>query len=145
MPNDNENLSLLLIKARESVLACLKPVLSKYDITEQQWRVIRVLYDKGDVSANVIASDSCILSPSLSRILSRLDSDGIIIRKADKSDQRSQSIRLSAKGKKLHQKISPAVEKEYQALTKSVGKDTVAKLMPLLTAYSAYGEEHGDL
>lgn len=138
MPKENEILSLLLVKARESAVSCVRPILAKHEITEQQWRVIRVLSESDDINAQRLATESCILSPSLSRILTRLSSDGIIIRKADKTDQRAQTIRLSAKGRRLHKKLLPLVEKEYQTLTKNVGKDTVNRLLPLLQKYSEY-------
>ena len=141
MPQKNEALSLLLIKARENSVACIKPILTRYDLTEQQWRVIRALYQMGESNAQDLAEQACILSPSLSRILSRLTTDGIVLRKAKAEDQRAQHIRLSAKGKRLHDKIQPAIEKQYQALSDNVGSDKLNKLMVLLEKYSVVGEE----
>ena len=97
MPQTSENLSLLLLKARESTVACIKPVLTRYNLTEQQWRVIRVLYQVGESNAQDLAVQSCILSPSLSRILARLTEDGIVLRKTNSDDQRAQNIRLERK------------------------------------------------
>ena len=34
---DNENLSLMLLKARENSIARVRPILAKYGLTEQQW------------------------------------------------------------------------------------------------------------
>ena len=139
MPKNNENLSLLLLKARENSVACIKPALSKYSLTEQQWRVIRVLFQVGETNAQDLAAQSCILSPSLSRILARLTEDGIVLRKTDNEDQRAQNIRLSAKGKRLHDKIQPLVEKQYKMLSESVGKEKISRLLALLEAYSESG------
>ena len=136
MPTQNENLSLMLLKARENSIACIKPALTRYNLTEQQWRVIRVLYQIDDTSAQDLANQSCILSPSLSRILSRLTQDGIVLRKTDSEDQRAQSIRLSAKGKRLHDKILPLVEKQYKTLLGDVGKEKVSRLINLLETYT---------
>ena len=141
MFKDNENLSLLLLKARENAVACIKPALTKHGLTEQQWRVLRVLSEVGESNAQDLASQSCILSPSLSRILARLTEDGIIVRKVDSDDQRAQNIRLSAKGKRLHSKIKPSVDKQYTALEKAVGKDKLSKLSEMLEGYSEAGQE----
>ncbi len=140
MPRNNENLSLLLLKARENSVACIKPALTKYGLTEQQWRVIRVLFQVGETNAQDLAMQSCILSPSLSRILARLTDDGIVLRKTDSEDQRAQNIRLSAKGKRLHDKIQPLVEKQYKMLSDSVGKEKISRLLALLEAYSESGQ-----
>ena len=140
MTQNNESLSLLLLKARENSIACIKPALTRHGLTEQQWRVIRVLYQVGETNAQDLAAQSCILSPSLSRILARLSEDGILLRKTDSGDQRAQNIRLSAKGKRLHDKIQPLVEKQYKALTDNVGKDKITRLLALLETYSEVGQ-----
>lgn len=141
MQHKNETLSLLLLKARENSVACIKPALMKHNLTEQQWRVIRTLYQLGESNAQDLANQSCILSPSLSRILARLTEDSIIVRKTNSEDQRAQNIRLSAKGKRLHDKIQPQVVKQYNNLADSVGKDKIGRLFKLLESYSESGEQ----
>ena len=136
MPSDIESLSVLLLNARENTIACIKPVLNKFDITEQQWRVIRELHKHNELNAQRLAEESNILSPSLSRILARFTDDGIVVRKVDKQDQRAQAIRLSAKGKRLHAKIQPEVEKQYKALSKSLGSEKISKLEGMLNQVS---------
>ncbi|TVZ37491.1 homoprotocatechuate degradation regulator HpaR [Alteromonadaceae bacterium 2753L.S.0a.02] len=136
MTVSHDNLPLLLLKARESSVACIRPVLSDAGLTEQQWRVLRTLAGAGEMNAQDLASNSCILSPSLSRILARLEADKIIIRKVDSADQRALNLKLSAKGKRLHDRLAPKVEKQYQQLVKDAGKDTVLKLANLLEKFA---------
>ncbi len=132
MPVEIESIMSLLLKAREGAVASIKPVLMKHDLTEQQWRVLRELKKHGDLNAQRLAQESDILSPSLSRILARFTETGIVVRKVDKEDQRAQSIRLSAKGKRVHDKIYPQVDKHYKAMIKSLGNDKLSKLENLL-------------
>lgn len=131
-PVDIEAISILLLKARDNAVAQIKPVLNKYDMTEQQWRVIRELDKHGELNAQRLAEQSNILSPSLSRILARLSDDGIVVRKINKEDQRAQNIRLSAKGKRLHGRILPEVEKRYTSMSKSLGNERLNRLQGLL-------------
>ncbi|MFL0803612.1 MAG: homoprotocatechuate degradation operon regulator HpaR [Agarilytica sp.] len=132
MPVDIESVTSLLLKAREGAVSCIKPVLTQHDLTEQQWRVIRELKKHGDLNAQKLARESGILSPSLSRILARFTDVGVVVRKVDKEDQRAQSIRLSAKGKRLHDKIFPKIEKQHKAMVKSVGNEKLSRLHDLL-------------
>ncbi|ACR12424.1 homoprotocatechuate degradation operon regulator HpaR [Teredinibacter turnerae] len=132
----HDNLPLLLLKARESSVACIRAVLSDASLTEQQWRVIRTLALAGELNAQDLANQSCILSPSLSRILARLEADKIIIRKVDATDQRALNLKLSAKGKRLHDRLAPRVDKQYQMLVKEAGKDTIVKLASLLEKFN---------
>ncbi len=136
MPVDIESITSLLLQTREGAVACIKPVLAKHELTEQQWRVIRELHKHGELNAQRLADESDILSPSLSRILARFAEVGVVVRKADKQDQRAQSIRLSAKGKRLHDKIHPHIEKQYKAMVKSVGSGNLSRLHDLLTQVS---------
>lgn len=137
MAVDIESVTSLLLQTREGVVASIKPVLTQHDLTEQQWRVIRELSRHGELNAQRLASESDILSPSLSRILARFAEVGIVVRKADKQDQRAQSIRLSAKGKRLYDKIHPQIDKRYKAMTKSVGSDNLTRLHAALGQVSS--------
>ena len=139
MTVSNENLPLLLLKARENSIACVRPILADFGLTEQQWRVIRTLKKEGEMNAQDLANESCILSPSLSRILNRLENEKIILKKVDSQDQRALNIRLSAKGNRLHDRIVPKVDKQYKLLSQAVGKDTINSLVGLLEEFSDRG------
>ena len=43
----HRNLPLLLLQAREGVLAHFRPILNAHGVTEQQWRIIRALLEGG--------------------------------------------------------------------------------------------------
>lgn len=131
-----ENLPLLLQKARENSVAFVRPVLAEHGLTEQQWRVLKVLDEHGERSAQDIANESCILSPSLSRILSRLEADGLILRKSDSADQRALLIKLSAKGKRVFKKIEPLVVRQYEKLGESLGEKTLVNLVAVLQEFT---------
>lgn len=141
MQHEIESISILLLKARDNTLAFIKPILNQYDITEQQWRVIRELHRHGELNAQRLSEESNILSPSLSRILARFSQDGVIVRKTDRRDQRAQNIRLSAKGKRMHNKILPQVEKQYTSLSKALGADRLSRLQNLLKHVTEHAVE----
>lgn len=132
MKVDFESLPILLQKARESVVLTARTTLSGFGLTEQQWRVIRTTYLNGELNAQTLASQSAILGPSLSRILNRLELDGILLRKVSPGDQRELVISLSAKGKRLHQKVQPKVQANYDALSSKLSASKVGQLVGLL-------------
>ena len=51
-------------------------------------------YLNGELNAQTLASQSAILGPSLSRILNRLEDDGVLVRKVSPGDQRELIISL---------------------------------------------------
>lgn len=130
-----EALPVLLLRARESSLAYVRPVLQEHGLTEPQWRVLNVLYQQPNLSAHSLAEQSCILSPSLSRILGRFMAEGLILRSVSSADQRSVTIRLSAKGKRLCQRLIPKLAVQYQALKKEGGPERIEQLTELLQEF----------
>lgn len=132
MKVDFESLPILLQKARESVVLTVRKTLAGFDLTEQQWRVIRTIYLNCELNAQTLASQSAILGPSLSRILNRLEQDGYLLRKISPGDQRELIISLSAKGKRLHQKVQPKVQANYDSLNAKLSAKKISELVGLL-------------
>jgi len=69
----HRNLPLLLLQAREHVIARFRPILNAHGITEQQWRIVRALIDTGPLEPREIGDLCRISSPSLAGVLSRME------------------------------------------------------------------------
>ncbi len=76
-------------------------MLADVGITEQQWRVLRVLDEGGAMEPTRIAEEACLLLPSLTRILQKLEEKDLILRRRDESDKRKQVVQISAEGQKV--------------------------------------------
>ncbi len=131
-----DSLTLQLLRARESAMMFFRPILQETGFTEQQWRVIRVLNDNGELEARQLAEKCCILSPSLTRIISRFEKDGLIIRNRSTKDQRITLLSLSDEASQIFQEVSPKIDQAYDQLIQKFGKDKMAELSELLTAVS---------
>ncbi len=51
IPPFERSVAAIMIKAKESVLAPMRPKLREHNITEPQWRVMRVINDRGATDA----------------------------------------------------------------------------------------------
>src|SRR5260370_23181625 len=71
--DDRQSLPIALLRAREAVMSYFRPHHRKGGITEQQWRVIRVLYLDGEMDAAELAPRAYLPAPSLSPILKDLE------------------------------------------------------------------------
>ncbi|MBL8355834.1 MAG: homoprotocatechuate degradation operon regulator HpaR, partial [Delftia acidovorans] len=67
----HRNLPLLLLQARESVIARFRPILQAHGLTEQQWRIVRALLESGPLEPRQIVEICRISSPSLAGVLAR--------------------------------------------------------------------------
>ncbi|MEM9529435.1 MAG: homoprotocatechuate degradation operon regulator HpaR [Pseudomonadota bacterium] len=123
-----------LLRAREAVMAEFRPMLNEHDLTEQQWRVLRVLMEHPEISVTELAREAVILPPSLSRILRGLTDRGLVRRKAERADQRRSRVMISAAGKKLFHKVAPSSASIYARLERRLGKRRLQELNKLLNA-----------
>ena len=131
----DRSLPMELLKAREVAMTRFRPMLREFGLTEQQWRVIRVLEEFGQVDATELARRSILLAPSLTRILQTLESDGLVRRLSDRGDQRRALLELSAKGKRLFAEVAPAAEKVYAHMQKAFGASRMESLYRLLADF----------
>ena len=130
-----QSLPMELLKAREAAMAGFRPMLRRHNLTEQQWRVIRVLAGCDNMDASELAKRSLLLAPSLTRILQHLEREGIVKRSADKNDQRRSELVLTAKGQRLFAKVGPDSEKLYSRIEEKFGIEKLETLYALLADF----------
>ena len=82
-------------------MAPIRDMLRASGLTEQQWRVLRILSEFGPQDLTQIARQACLLMPSLSRIIRNLAQNGLVIRASDAKDRRRQTVVISPAGQQL--------------------------------------------
>ena len=133
LPHQQHRLPQHLLRAREAVMAYFRPVLNSFGLTEQQWRILRLLDDRGEMEAGVIADLACILSPSLTGILVRMEKAGLIHRRRDTVDSRRLIVSVSEEGRALTRRIAPMSESCYEQIESYFGRDKLEQLIGLLS------------
>ncbi|MEJ7931535.1 homoprotocatechuate degradation operon regulator HpaR [Ramlibacter sp. AN1015] len=128
----HRNLPRLLLQAREAVMAHTRPSLREHGLSDQQWRVLRVLGEHGTVETGRVAREAFILGPSLTGVLARMERDGLITRERDPLDQRRTVVAATPRGLELVESLSSAVEAHYAWMEKSLGKQNLRALYELL-------------
>jgi homoprotocatechuate degradation regulator HpaR len=128
----HRNLPRLLLQARESVMAHTRPSLRGHGLSDQQWRVLRVLGEHGTVETGRVAREAYILGPSLTGVLARMERDGLVRRERDPEDQRRTVVEATPKGLKLVGKLSRTIEAHYEWMEKALGKRKLTELYALL-------------
>ncbi len=126
------SLPIALLRARESVMAHFRPMLSRHDLTEQQWRVMRVLAEEGEMDATQLAAKALILAPSLTRMIRLLEKRLLIFIRKDADDGRRTLVRIAPDGLGLIEKIRPESAAVYQMLEARCGGAELESLMDQL-------------
>ena len=130
----HRNLALLLLQARESVMAEFRPLLNEYGLTEQQWRVIRALLHDGPLEPRQLCELCQIVSPSLTGVLARMEELDLVKRERMADDQRRLLVSLTARSKRIAAKMAPHVEARYAAMERELGPELTTQLYATLDA-----------
>jgi homoprotocatechuate degradation regulator HpaR len=141
MKNDNDlkmtptrtSLPISLLRAREVIMESVRPMLAAHDITEQQWRVLRVVSEEGTADATTVADRACLLAPSLTRILRTLTAKGHVEVFKDPKDGRRSMMHLTDHGKDFMAKVAPESQEIFADLRGIVGEERWEALTTILS------------
>lgn len=128
----HESLTIALLQARETAMGFFRPILKSHNLTEQQWRIIRILADSRSVDFHELACKTCILRPSLTGILSRMERDGLLFRLKPVNDQRKLYVSLTRQGQTLYDQAVVQVEEGYRAIESAFSQEKMEQLTALL-------------
>ncbi|WP_170761154.1 homoprotocatechuate degradation operon regulator HpaR [Ruegeria lacuscaerulensis] len=132
VPLTSRSLPIALLRARERVMGPIRKMLADAGVTEQQWRVLRVLNEEGPQEPTHLADRACLLLPSLTRILQKLEAKGLILRRAHPCDKRRQIVEITAKGERIIQDNIQITLRLAEDLRTRLGPDRHEALLDLL-------------
>lgn len=127
----------MLREARSVVKQAMQPCLSAHGLTEQQWRVLKVLGQaqmagQEGVDAGRIAREGRILPSTLTGVLTRLERDGRVTRQRSASDGRFMVVLLTAEGQQLVSVVTEVLREEYERIEQQLGAEELEQLYALL-------------
>ena len=132
----HRNLPRLLLEAREAVMLHTRPSLREHGLSDQQWRVLRVLGEHADEPGGIetgrVANEAYLLGPSLTGVLARMERDGLIERQRCPHDARRTVVRATAAGLAKVQALSQTIEAHYSWMEQQLGKARLTALYDLL-------------
>ena len=119
LPTTARSLPFALIRAREKVMAPIREMLADSDITEQQWRVLRVLSEYGPQDATLLAERASLLLSSQTRIVQSMLEKGYVTRRANDVDRRRHTVAITPKGQQIidaHLEQAIAIAARFRAV-----------------------------
>ncbi|MFZ6691952.1 homoprotocatechuate degradation operon regulator HpaR [Undibacterium sp. SXout20W] len=135
------NLPQLFLKARGNLMAHFKPILSHFGLTDQQWRILRVLDEYEQLEPRELCDLCQISSPSMAGVLKRMEDLDLIVRSAVSGDQRRLSIRLSDAGDALMTQMAPLIDLQYKHIEQTFGLMAMNELVATLEKFNAVSED----
>ena len=125
----SRSLPMMLYRALDAVMPRFRKIFNDFGLTEQQWRVLRVLWEHEALTVNRLADVSLLPAPSLVGIVDRLERDHLVIRQRSEADRRKVNVVLTSQGAALKDEVMPRVAAAYLELKQSVDSETWARLL----------------
>ncbi len=110
----------------------IRAMLADAGVTEQQWRVLRILKEEGPQEPTQIAERACLLLPSLTRILQKLEDKALISRRPDPVDRRRQIVEIADQGAQIIQANMPTNIQQTERIREMMGPERLEQLLDLL-------------
>jgi homoprotocatechuate degradation regulator HpaR len=132
LPPARRSLPFALMRAREKVMAPIRDMLAASGITEQQWRVLRVLSENGAMDASKLADQASLLLPSLTRIAQNMVANGLITRATDTTDRRRLVVAITAAGQTILDDNRAEAARIAQRFTDVLGRERLGNLLDAL-------------
>ncbi|WP_344412426.1 MarR family winged helix-turn-helix transcriptional regulator [Pseudonocardia ailaonensis] len=110
------------------------------DLTPTQASVLQLVVVRGRVGLSELAGIEGINPTMLSRVVSRLDTLGLIERSADEADQRAVVVAPTEAGREASLHIRDQRTRELLAVVEQLSGDTAATLLAALPAFEALAE-----
>jgi homoprotocatechuate degradation regulator HpaR len=128
----HRSLPLLLLQARERVMARFRPILNEQGVTEQQWRIVRALLETGPLEPREIVTLCGISSPSLAGVLARMEELGLVSRERLDHDQRRVKVSVTSRSHALATRMAPKIETAYAKIEAQIGPQLTRQLYDIL-------------
>lgn len=122
-----------LLHAASELTQGVAELLKPWGLTVAQYNVLRVLRGAseglacGEMGERLINKD-----PDVTRLLDRLDRNGLITRSRSEQDRRVVVTEITEKGRKLVDKLDEPVSQLHRAQLSHLGKEKLAALAELL-------------
>jgi DNA-binding MarR family transcriptional regulator len=131
-----------LLSAADRVRASFETVCAPFDITAQQYNVLRILRgaEPEGLPTLIIAERMIERTPGITRMIDRLAAKGLVAREVRPHDRRCVYCRITKKGLKLLELLDKPVAKFNRAAFRALSDAELKRLVALLARTQAAHE-----
>lgn len=105
-----------LYACSREVIKLYKPLLDQLNLTYTQYIAMLVLWEKKSVTVKVLGEDLHLDSGTLTPMLKKMETQGLISRKRGEEDERSLIVTITEKGEALKERAKTIPEQVGQCL-----------------------------
>lgn len=107
--------------------------LKKFELTAQQYNIVRILDERYPKSMSIgeIRERMLDRSSDITRIIDRLKTKNLLVKRSDQKNKRKTNVRLNIIGRELAKQMEDDINR-FQMLTESLSDNEIDKLNELL-------------
>lgn len=123
-----------ILRSADILKRAMTVLLEQFDITPQQYNVLRILRGAGAEGLPTLAIAERLIeqTPGMTRLVNRLESKGWVARKRNPQDRRQVDCRLTPAGSKLLERIEPVMVKADETMLSALTAEQIDSLIELL-------------
>jgi DNA-binding MarR family transcriptional regulator len=121
-----------LYRASKKLQLRLQTRLRSLRMSPSQWTVISVLKAYGALSIGEIVEATLMEQPTISRVVARLEKDGLVSKRASTRDSRMVLISLTTAGLEVFKQIVPAALRHQEIALEGIGRKEIAQVIATL-------------
>lgn len=106
--------------------------LKSYDLTTMEWRILMLLNDRSPSSVGDLARRSVTKTPTLTRMLIRMEEDGLIKRTALAGDRRFVDVTMTPKAAKVLRQVQEIGQRVFERAFEGVSGAEIAAITTIL-------------
>jgi DNA-binding MarR family transcriptional regulator len=106
--------------------------LKRYRLDTIKWRVLMLLNDKSPSSVGELARRSVTKTPTLTRVLIRMENEGLIVRRAQAGDKRFVQVTMTPKAVKTLKEVQAIGQRVFERALEGVDGVEAAALTAVL-------------
>ncbi len=96
------------------------------------WRVLAALVESNGQTMSSLASKVLIEAPSLTKVIDRMVSEGLVFRAPDTSDRRKVLAFLSSRGVAVHNRLNAIAVSQHRDIVDRLGAEDAGHLRDLI-------------
>lgn len=120
---------MMLHRTLDAIIPAYREIFREFDLSETQWRVLRVLWEFRRCKASELSEKTLIPPPSMVGLIDRMIKKGLVERDGDPSDRRVSTIQLTEYGRSLELKITPRVDALHKQIKRSCDSESWHSMM----------------
>ncbi|NOX95287.1 MAG: MarR family transcriptional regulator [Alphaproteobacteria bacterium] len=115
-----------LVRATSTYTDEMSKVLKSFGLSTTKWRILMLLHDRSPSSVGELARRSVTKMPTLTRMLIRMEEDGLITRRALKGDRRIVNVTMTPKAVKTLRMVRSIGQKVFDRAIEGISADEIA-------------------